>query len=261
MGKRDPHGVTTSLVVVGCGTAAPDGERVCSGYWLERGDACLLLDCGAGVVHGLARLALAWQRTTHIVLSHFHTDHTGDLPMLLFALQHGTLPERAAALTVLGPAGLRARLADMADAFGDHLRAPRFPLVIHELDDGDDVAIDGIRLTAVHTPHTDTSLAYRLRADGLDIGYTGDTGPSDRVGDFFRGVDTLIAECSLPDEQMLPNHLTPTSLASLCGRARPARLVVTHVYPQLERATLPAELRTRGWNGETVVASDGLRLI
>lgn len=260
MGERDPHGMTPALVVAGCGTAAPDGERVCSGYWLEHGDARVLLDCGPGVVHSLARLALPWQHTTHVLLSHFHNDHTGDLPMLLFALQHGTRPERVAALTLLGPDGLRARIAHMAEAFGDHLRAPRFPLVVQELDDGDEVMIGGLAVTATRTPHTDSSLAFRLRARGLDLGYTGDTGPSDALGAFMHGVELLIAECSLPDDSAQSIHLTPASLAALCARARPDRLVVTHVYPQLERATLPDALRARGWAGETVLAHDGLRL-
>ena len=42
--------------------------------------------------------------------------------------------------------------------------------------------------------------------------------------------------------------------------AQPKRLVLTHVYPQLDREALPDLIREAGWNGETVIASDGLTL-
>ena len=38
------------LTVIGCGTAVPDAERVASGYLVETAQACVLLDCGPGVL-------------------------------------------------------------------------------------------------------------------------------------------------------------------------------------------------------------------
>ena len=261
MGERDPHGLGSSrLVVVGCGTAAPDGERVCSGYWLETAAARVLFDCGAGIVHNLARFGLPWPDITHLVLTHFHNDHIGDVPMLLFALEYGLARRRTAPLELIGPVGTRARVAAMAEAFGDHVREPGFPLAIHELAGGDSHQAGDVVLTTCRTPHTETSLAYRAQGAGWSLGYTGDTGPSDVVADFMIDVDLLIAECSLPDEQAMAIHLTPHSLAGLAQRAGPGRLVVTHVYPQLDRYAVPDALAGHGWSGITLLAADGLRL-
>jgi len=261
VGAQDPDGLSTRLTVVGCGTAAPDGERVCSGYLLETDDTRILFDCGPGVVHSLARYGLPWQHITHVALSHFHTDHIGDLPMLLFALQYGMLPARAAPLTIIGPRGTRERLQAMKQAFGNHVTDASFGVQVREIGTNVPLQAGAAELSAARTPHTEESVAFRIRTRDCTIGYTGDTGPSDEVGDFLYGVDALIAECSLPDEQALDIHLTPSSLAAIATRARPRRLIVTHVYPQLDRSGVPGQLRAHGWDGETVVAADGMSLL
>lgn len=248
------------LTIVGSGTAAPTPERVCSGYWVEAGDERLLLDCGAGVVHGMARLALPWHQLDHMLITHFHNDHIGDLPMLLFALKHGVRPAREKPLTVWAPHGIGERLKAMEAAFGDHVPDPGFPVAIREVAPGDAFAVGPLGVRAVATPHTDESLAYRIEDDGGAIGYTGDTGPSDAVAAFMAGVDVLIAECSLPDDEAIATHLSPTSLAAMAMDARPGRLVVTHVYPQLETRDPVARVRLAGWDGEAVRAEDGLEL-
>ncbi len=256
MGESDPH----RLSVVGCGTAAPDGERACSGYWLADGETRVLFDCGPGVVYNLAHFGLPWPSLSHLVLSHFHNDHTGDVPMLLFALQYGTRVVRTDAFTVIGPAGTRARLSAMAAAFGDHLSDPTFPLEILEIAQGQTLRVGSIELSALHTPHTAVSLAYRARCSDFTFGFTGDTGPSDEVADFLQGVDELIAECAMSDAEAIDIHLSPRSLARLAQRADPRKLVVTHVYPQFDRQAIPRQLAAHGWSGACRVAADGMRL-
>jgi len=245
---------------VGSGTAAPEADRVCSGYWVEAAGTRILLDCGAGVVHGMARLGLPWPHLDHLILTHFHNDHIGDVPMLFFALKWGVAERRTKPLTVWAPHGIQERLRAMAAAFGDHVAEPGFPVVVREVGPGDAFGAGPVRVQAAATPHTDHSLAYRLEHGGAALGYTGDTGPSMEVGRFMAGCDVLIAECSLPDDQAMPSHLTPSSLAALAAEARPVRLLVTHVYPQLEALGPAARIREAGYGGETIRARDGLAL-
>jgi ribonuclease BN (tRNA processing enzyme) len=248
------------LTIVGSGTAAPVPGRVCSGCWVEAGEARLLLDCGAGVVHGMARLGLPWERLDHLLITHFHNDHIGDIPMLLFALKHGVRPVRETPLTVWAPHGIGERLKAMEAAFGDHVADPGFPVAIREVAPGDVFDAGGLAVRAGSTPHTHHSLAYRLEDPAGTLGYTGDTGPSDDVAAFLAGVDVLLAECSLPDDEAIPTHLSPSSLAALAARAAPGRLVVTHVYPRLDALDVVERVRAAGWGGETVRAEDGLEL-
>lgn len=250
--------------MVGSGTAAPEPGRVCSCYFVDAGATRILLDCGPGAVHHLARLRLPWRRLDHLLLSHFHNDHIGDIPMLLFALKWGAKERRTEPLTVWGPVGTRERMRRLADALGDHVSDPGFPLEIRELAPGERAGLaPEVTAACTKTPHTDESVGYRLelageRAGG-SVGYTGDTGPSDEVAAFMAGVDVLVAECSLPDEEAIPTHLSPSSLARMAIRAAPARLVVTHVYPWLDAQDVVARVREAGWTGATTRAEDGLR--
>ena len=247
------------LTIAGSGTAAPEPDRACSGYFLDDGVTRVLLDCGPGVVHHLARFGLPWADLDHVALTHFHNDHLGDLPMLLFALKWGALRRRTAPLTVWGPAGLEARAHHLAAALGDHVLDPGFPLALRELPPGASADLGpGMVLRTAKTPHTDESLAFRVSGADGDLGYTGDTGPSGDVARFLAGSAVLIAECSLPDDDAIPTHLSPSSLAAMAGAAAPGRLVVTHVYPWLDALHPLRLIREAGWAGHAVRAVDGL---
>src|SRR3990172_11088705 len=114
------------ITCVGTGTAVPERDRACSGYWVAAGDARLLVDCGPGVVHSLARLGVSWSDLTHLVLSHFHNDHIGDVPFLFFALHYGVTEPRRTPLMVIGPSGTKQLFGRLGRAFGSHIRRPAF---------------------------------------------------------------------------------------------------------------------------------------
>ena len=239
--------------------AAPDAQRVCAGFYVEANGLKLLLDCGPGVVHRMANLGLDWRSITHLCITHFHNDHIGDVPALFFAWKWGTLPARKQPLTVIGPKGMQRKLGQMATAMGDHVDQTDFEVVVDEVEPNDKRLLgDVVHFTCAKTPHTPESLAYRLDAPSGSLGYTGDTGESSDVAEFFQGVGALIMECSLPDEYSMATHLTPGSAARMANIAQPRQLAITHVYPQLDRAALPRLLRNAGWGGETLIAHDGM---
>jgi ribonuclease BN (tRNA processing enzyme) len=148
----------------------------------------------------------------------------------------------------------------MAAAFGSHVVEPGFPLRIQELIPGDEIAAGSLRVSCAAARHTPGALCFRVASPAGRLGYTGDTGPDESVADFLAGVDVLVAECSLPDAIAMDTHLSPASVAALARRASPGELVLTHLYPQVDRGTVLDDVRAAGWAGAARVAEDGLRI-
>lgn len=250
------------VTILGSGTLVPDHSRHSASHWVEDGDVRLLLDCGAGTVHGMDRHGVPWPAISHLALSHFHVDHAGDVAALLFALKHGLRPPREQPLTLLGPPGTGRFLERLTEAFFGYIADPSFPLEVRELPREGGWSDPGGRfhLAVAPTPHTERSVAYRYEGSDGVVGYTGDTGPSTAVGRFLSGCAVLLAECSLPDPPEIDTHLTPAGLAELAGVARPGLLVATHLYPPLDPADLPHRIRQAGYEGTVVVGRDGMRV-
>ncbi|HEY7235626.1 MAG TPA: MBL fold metallo-hydrolase [Gemmatimonadaceae bacterium] len=248
------------FTTLGTGTVALNGERSCAGYLYEADDVRLLLDCGSGITHRLAEFDVAWPAITHVALTHFHIDHHGDLPTLVFAWKYGQLPARSASLDVIGPIGTRTLLERLSAAYGEWLLAPGFAINVREIAPGETIGLsDTVRLSALKVPHTEESVAYSIERGSRRIVYTGDTGPDDALADWAQGCDVLVCECSLPASMAIKEHLTPEQCAVLAARAQPHHVVLTHFYPPVERVDILATMRTQ-YAGDVTLAQDGWQI-
>ncbi|HEX9484984.1 MAG TPA: ribonuclease Z [Gemmatimonadaceae bacterium] len=245
------------LITLGTGTVALTAERVCAGHHVQAGAVSLLLDCGSGITHRLAEHGVEWRAITHVAFTHFHLDHIGDFATLVYAWKYGDIPGRTEPLTVIGPAGIGALLSQLADGVGDWLRQPGFPMHVLEVAPGARVDLgDGTWIEAAKVPHTDESVAYCVGRSGRRLVYTGDTGYDPMFGEWARGADVLLCECSLPAEMAIPMHLTPEQCGALAAAALPRQLVLTHFYPPVERVDIRA-LVAAHYAGPIALASDG----
>jgi ribonuclease BN (tRNA processing enzyme) len=219
------------------------------------------MDCGPGTLHGMAQHGIDWAGLTHVLISHYHMDHVGDLAALPFAMKQAAAPSRSAPLTLIGPLGFRDFLERLATALGPHVLEPGFDVIVHELEPQTTYREDSgaFAVGCVPTPHTDESVAYRLDGDWGAVGYTGDTGPSSDVARFLAGCDVLIAECALSDPPEMDRHLSPALVAQLADIAEPGLLVLTHVYPDQSPEDAAARVSER-YGGRVVAARDGMRI-
>lgn len=244
------------LTTIGTGTAAPHPSRVSAAHLVESGDTRLLLDCGSGAVHRMAQLGVDWQRITHVAITHFHTDHIADLPLLIMAWRWGQLPARSAPVTFYGPAGTGALFERLAAVHGAWMLAPGFPLTVRDLSPDEVIRLPGMDVTTSPVPHTPESVAYSISEGSTRLVYTGDTGESEALGDWSADCDLLLAECSLPDSLAIREHLTPRLAGKLAARARARRLVLTHFYPPVDAVDIRGEVGEH-YAGPLVLAHDG----
>jgi ribonuclease BN (tRNA processing enzyme) len=245
------------LTTLGTGTVGLTPGRVCAGHLVQAGAVSLLLDCGSGVTHRLAEHGLPWRTITHVAFTHFHADHIADFATLVFAWKYGDRPGRSAPLTVIGPADTTAMIGRLGDAFGESLRDPGFAVTVQEIAPGQVFDLgDGVLLGATKVPHTPESVAYSVSRGGRRVVYTGDTGYDPMFGEWARGADVLLCECSLPTEMAIPEHLTPEQCGALAAAALPKHLVLTHFCPPVERVDIRS-LVAAHYAGPISLAGDG----
>jgi len=147
----------------------------------------------------------------------------------------------------------------LAAALGDYILDPGFSLRVIEIEAGQTHEV-GNRwvLRSVSTPHTEESLAYRFDGGGVSIVYSGDTGPDVNLAGFAMDADLLVCECSLPDDIVGKNHLSPTAVARFATSASPGLLLLTHVYPQFRTsADVISLVHEAGFGGPAEMAVDG----
>ena len=193
------------LTFLGTGSAMPTGERFQTGLLLESGDDTLLVDCGSGVLHGLARTSGGYEAVDAVLLTHHHLDHVSDL----FPLFKARWLAGATELTVAGPTSTEELLDGLFDAH-EYIQ-DRLDLTVREVDEGA-FSLSGFDIAATEVRHSMRCLAYRFAAEddhGGDtagvtgdgsIVFSGDTESFPELVEFADGAAILVHDCSFPDD-------------------------------------------------------------
>jgi ribonuclease BN (tRNA processing enzyme) len=247
------------ITVVGSGTVVPLLQRRQSCVVVEIGKEMLVFDLGSGAMRGMLHAGLDPFSVDRIFFTHFHPDHTVDVVPLLFSIKYGAEEERTNPLYLNGPKPFRSLWTALTAIWGEFMVGD-YPTHVLELSHECRSPLDlpGCRLSWAPANHRPESIAYRLETESGAFVYTGDTEYSESVVELARGARTLLVECSFPDANPAPGHLTPSSAARIASEAGVERVVLTHIYPAADELNLPA-LVSRGYDGEVVVAEDGFR--
>ena len=248
------------ITVVGSGTVVPRLSRRQSCVAVEAGGEMLVFDLGPGAVRGMSRAGLDPFAADRVFFTHFHPDHTVDVVSLLFTIKYGAAQKRERPLHLHGPEPFERFWGSVTSAWGEWMIGD-YPTDVLELAPRSSTAIAlvGCEVTWAPAEHRPESIAYRLEAEGGAFVYTGDTEYSASVVELARGAHTLLIECTCPEDTPLPGHLTPSGAARIAREAGVGRVVLTHLSPAVDNAGLPEEVR-KGFDGEILVAEDGLRL-
>jgi len=229
---------------------------------LEVDNKAILLDAGADAAHRMAKEGLDWAGLDAIWISHFHLDHVGGLAPLLFGTKYAPQTQaRRKPLVIFGPRGIIELLQAFDEANSYELLKQPFPVEVREVEPGKEFEIvTNLRARTLSTLHTPESLAIRLTdTNNLSFVYTSDTGYTGTLAPFAHGAELLLAECSFRQIKPVETHLNLAEAMQVAHAAEPARVVLTHLYPEWDGVDIAAEAG-KLWPGETVPAADGLRL-
>lgn len=134
----------------------------------ETSGEAIVVDGGDGVEEVVRRLRARNLRATHLLHTHAHIDHIGDL---------GALRERAGGRAMLHPADLPLyRALEMQAHWIGLAQAPRIVDLDADLHDGDLIRLGGTRIEVLHTPgHTPGSVCFAIHDDAGTAILSGDT--------------------------------------------------------------------------------------
>lgn len=237
------------LQVLGSGGPELDDGRGSSGYvvWHE-GKARVLVDMGSG---SMARFEQAEARMTDlevVLLSHFHVDHSVDLPVLI---KGSFFTARAQDLPLYGPAGNE--LMPGAEEFAEKSVGPdgafrylsgyldgreAYRLAVHEVPAAGTERVSfhphpDLRIAAVPVHHGPIpALAWRVEIGDISLVFSGDmSGRNGTLPGLAAGANVLVAHNAIA-EQASPTaralHMPPSVIGNIAGEAKVHQLVLSH---------------------------------
>ncbi len=242
----------SDVTFIGTSDAFGAGGRRQSATFLRGAYGGMLLDCGGTTCTGLAELGIDRNEIDAILISHFHGDHFGGIPLLLLAAQYED--ERKHPLRIAGPPGIEARVRGLAAAMAHEIegRDWSFPIFFEELPAGREAEIGPLRVQSFETRHAPDSNPHGLVLDlgNRRIAYSGDTGWFDELPRRVAGSDLFICECTyeVPGYEY---HLKLETLTAMRDRFDCGRFVLTHLGQQM---------REREDDCAIEIADDGLVL-
>jgi len=240
------------LTVLGSSASYADAGRACAGYLVSDGDTSVLLDCGNGTVANLASVSDPLALSA-VVITHEHIDHFADLYSLQAALRYapsGPVPP----LPLYLPAGLLERIGAVLNDHGRGELAEAF--LVHELVAGVPLAVGDLTITPHMVDHVEPTFALRITNGTCTLVYTSDTAPSQPAFEVAQGADVLLAEATLPAQYAgRAPHLTAGQAGWLAHEANARVLVLTHLWPTVDRALARAEAEA-AFEGQVIIAEE-----
>ncbi len=225
---------TVRLVFLGCGDAFGSGGRLNTCFHVAAPSARFLIDCGASSLVALHRAGLTTDDVDAILISHFHGDHYGGLPVLL--LEAAKHRQRQRPLTIVTPAGGEQRTRDLMEVMYpgssgvvDELDVRFVPYAAHQ-----PLELEGFSVTAFPVIHSDAALSHGLRISVNDrvIGFSGDTCWTDELIGIADGADLMICECNFFDT-VTPIHVDYRTLARHLPELKAGRIILNHLGEEM----------------------------
>lgn len=227
-----------ALQILGSGGPFGDG-RASSGYviWIG-GESRIMIDAGGGTFSRFHEAGAAVEDLQLMALSHFHPDHSAELPALLWP--------RDGILRISGPSGSEGfpTLTDYLDGlFGSNgvfrVLNSRFEFLPQTVDvtqaDPATVYQDRtLKVTARGVPHGDVpTLAYRIEYGDHSVVLSSDQNGSDpRFVDFARGAEVLVVHFAGSESATgvaAALHARPSVWGQIATQAGIDRLVLSHI--------------------------------
>ena len=277
-----PASEGVALQILGSGGPIADDGRASAGYlvWID-GESRVMIDSGGGTFLRFGEAEAKFASLDFVGLSHFHTDHSADLPALL---KSGYFSGRQRNLVVAGPDasppfpglghylnsmlgkpdGAYAYLSGYLDGSGGLPKIEPF-----EVQNGDSTAVTvlgedsgPVQISAQHVPHGIVpALAFRVRIGELSIVFASDQNGNDPAFvDFAKDSTILLMHMVVPEDISGAGrklHAPPSVIGNIARQANVGTLVLSHLMARsLENLDNNVKIVKANYAGRVIVAND-----
>ncbi|MBB6146482.1 ribonuclease BN (tRNA processing enzyme) [Silvibacterium bohemicum] len=240
-----------AVQVLGSGGPEMQDKRASTSYLIwENGKARVMVDAGGGSALRFGESGAQMSQVDVFLFSHFHVDHSGDFPALIFS---SWFEDRKRPLTVYGPQGnqyMPSTTEFVQDLFSEPHGAWRYLSDLVEPGTEDSYQLQPHNVEAASTPvlvfrNADMALyavsvihgvfptlAWRVEMGGKRIVFSGDTnGEGDGLTQLASNADLFIAHNAVPEgatgvERRL--HMPPSVIGTTAANAHVKQLVLSH---------------------------------
>lgn len=217
----------------------------------------LLIDCGTGVLSNLQKY-VGLLDVSDIVITHMHADHFFDLIPYRYALKYGIdNPQGLRPKLHLPPKGIKeinqvvGPFSESDDFLGDVFE-------VSEYSPDRKLRLGDLILAFAAVAHYVPAYAVSVSGIGGKIAYSSDSGPCPGLFHIAKDADIFICGVGRslePDSDSLWGHLRPTEAGELAKEVNVKRLLLTHLWPSSNRATILDESSAK-FGGFTELAEE-----
>jgi len=269
------------LQVLGSGGPELGDRRASSSYLVwQDGHARIMVDAGGGSSLNFEHAGASVNDLEVILFSHFHVDHSAELPVYIKA---SFFSDRRRDLPVLGPSGndlmpsmtdfVQALFAAGTGAFGylseyaDTTQASDYHIRSQDVDASSKTPLtvyqgNGLKLSAIGVHHGPIpALAWRVELAGKVLVFSGDmNGAAHTLPLLARKADILIAHNAVPEKATgvaRELHMPPSVIGEIAHKDRVKQLVLSHfMLRTLGREKYTAAIIRQKYHGPVAFAQD-----
>ena len=217
----------TELIFLGTAAAVPDIDHHNTHLALRNRAGVVLIDCGSSPLIRLEEAGIAIEEVSDIILTHFHPDHVGSLPLLLMNMW---LMGRQQALRIYGLHHCLKRVEDVMGFYKWEDWPQFFPVAFHRLPEREHVLVleqEGLKVFASPVRHVIPTIGLRLEIEASKtVAYSCDTAPCPEVIRLAEGAQILIHEAT--GEEV--GHSSPRQAGEIAAEAGVEVAYLVH-YP------------------------------
>ena len=242
------------FLILGSANAVPKPGQENTHLLIESADRVIMVDCGNNPVSKLVETGKSILNVTDVVLTHFHADHVGSLPLLIMDMW---LEKRTDPLTIHGLQVTLEKARQLLEVFSWESWTGMFPVHFNVIPDEGNAGFivdSNCRIDALPVLHLVPTLGLRVELDDRRvITYSCDTEPCDNIHKLAHNADVLLMESAGPGK----GHTSPEQAGMIARETGVKKLILIHYDSRQDEYKLLDEA-AKHFNGQVLLAKDML---